>query len=476
MKLPNNNEVRKPTRTISGVAPIAVMAEPRQCAHGICRYCPKLDVPQSYTPLSPPVIRAKMLKYSPYEQVISRLKAYRLMNHSTDKIELIIMGGTFASYPLEYQENFIKECYDALNECSSSNIEEAKKMNEKAKHRCVALCIETRPDFASREDILRFLKFGATRIELGVQAIDDSIYRLINRGHTVRDVIESTERLKNSGFKVGYHFMPGLPGSNPKKDLQMFQELFNSEKFKPDQIKIYPCQVIRGSQLEKDYLEGRFSPYSQEQIYNLLIKMMKTVPRYCRVMRIMRELAPEYIVAGTTRISLRKDIEEELRKSKTKIREIRFREVGFSNNKNLISIDNLKIKTTKYRASKGTEYFIEVVDNNDVLFGLLRLRINDDLENNFITELNNSSIIRELHVYGRSSSIGSLSSFGGIPNIQHKGLGKKLINKAEQIVYRESKKNAKIKRIAIISGVGVREYYRELGYHLEGNYMIKQLN
>lgn len=456
--MPKSNEIRKPSKTLAGVTPIAVMIYPRKCAHGTCLYCPSLDVPQSYTPLSPPVIRAKILKYNPYEQVKSRLKAFRLMNHPTDKIELIIMGGTFLSYPKDYQYKFVKECYDAFNEKKSRSLEQAKKINEKAKHRCVALCIETRPDYCSEKQIKQMLEFGCTRVELGVQAIDDNIYKKINRGHTVKDVIDATKRLKNAGFKVGYHIMPGLPFSNPKKDLVMFRKLFSSQDFKPDQLKIYPCQVIKSSGLEKLYNEGKYQPYSKEQTQKLLIEMLRVVPEYCRVMRIMREIPPEFLIAGTTRIDLRKDVELEIRKRKLKINEIRFREIGFNirdKKINEIISKNLKLKILEYQASKGREYFLQFVNKDNILFGLLRLRI-----------VNNQAFVRELHVYGKTLALGQKDK----ESWQHKGLGKALMKKAEEIT-----KQNKINKLLVISGVGVREYYRKLRYKLENEYMVKEL-
>ena len=469
MIVPQLNELRKPTKSAAGVTPIAVMLKPRKCKHGVCRYCPSLNVPQSYTPLSPPVIRARMLNYDAYEQVKVRLKAFRVMNHPTDKIELIIMGGTFLSYPAKYQQEFVKRCYDALNESESKSLEEAKKINETAKNRCVALCIETRPDFASEKDIKRMLDFGATRVELGVQAIDDKIYKKINRGHTVKDVVDATKRLKGAGFKVGYHLMPGLPGSNIKKDFLMFKKIFSSADFKPDQIKIYPCQVIKGSVLEKDFKAGKYKPYSEKALKSLLISLFKIIPRYCRAMRVMREFAPEHIVAGTKRISLRKDVEEELRDKKVNIKEIRFREIGFALQSGRKIDTKIKLKKTTYKASDGKEIFIEAVNKDDILFGLLRLRIPEktEIDKPFIKELKGCAIVRELHVYGKALEIGEKGK-GGIS--QHKGIGKMLMEEAEKIV-----RQSKINKLAVISGVGVREYYKKLGYRLEGSYMIKRI-
>ncbi len=459
MKLPKKGEVRKPSKTLAGVTPVAVVVKPRKCEHGLCLYCPSLNVPQSYTPLSPAVIRAKMLDYDSKEQVKARLKAFRLMNHPTDKIEIIIMGGTFMEYPDDYQKEFVKGIYDGLNGKKSKTLEKAIKLNEKSKHRCVALAIETRPDRCSDEDLKKMFKFGCTRVELGVQAISDKIYKKVNRGHKLKDVVDATKRLRNAGFKIGYHIMPGIPGSNPKKDLEMFKKIFSSEKYKPDQLKIYPCQVIKGSLLEKHYEKGKYKPYTKQQIQRLIIKMLKSVPEYCRVMRIMREIPPNYLSAGTIRIDLRRDIEKELKKSNAKVNEIRFREIGFRmrDKRKWEEIDrDLKLKIKKYEASGGKEYFLQFVNKNNILFGLLRLRITK-----------NKAIVRELHVYGKSLAIGQKKK----QSIQHKGLGNQLMKKAEEIT-----KKQKISRLYVISGVGVREYYKKLGYKFEYPYMVKNFD
>lgn len=467
MKNPKKHEIRKPSKTLAGVTPIAVMLKPRKCKHGTCIYCPSLNVPQSYTPLSPAVMRAKMLNYNAYKQVRARLKAFKAMNHPTDKIELIIMGGTFLDYPLYYQYNFIKQCYDALNGKKSKNLEQAKKLNEKARHRCVALCIETRPDVCGKKEIRRMLEFGCTRVELGVQAIDNKIYKKVNRGHAIKHVIEATRLLKDSGFKVLYHLMPGIPGSNPKKDVNMFKKIFSDERFKPDGLKIYPCQVIKGSRLERLYMQLRYKPYTKQETKRLLIKMLKIIPEYCRVMRIMREIPPAYLIAGTKRIDLRREIENELRKQKAKIKEIRFREIGFASIENKgknKSIDtNIKIKITEYRASKGKEFFIQAVNKDNILFGLLRARFPCQP---FLPELKNAVIVRELHVYGKALKIGK-RMVGGI---QHAGIGKTLLKKAEMLA-----RKVGYRKLAVISGVGVRQYYKKQGYKLEGSYMVKEL-
>jgi len=453
MKKPMKGEIRKPTKTISGITPVAVMLPPRKCNHGACVYCPNLNVPQSYTPKSPVVMRAMSVNYDGYKQVVDRLKAFKAMNHPTDKVELIIMGGTFLEYPEKFQNDFIKSCYGGLNGNKSCSVIDSQKKNEFSKHRCVALCVETRPNVCS-EHIKKMRKWGVTRVELGVQIIDDKIYRKVKRGHTVQDVVDATKELRDAGFKIGYHIMPGLPGSNIKKDLELFKKLFSDQRFKPDQLKLYPCQVMPGSELEKMYWDKKYKPYSREKIEKVLIEMLKMVPRYCRVMRVMREIPPEYLVAGTIRIDLRKEIESGLRKKGNKLKEIRYREIGFAlRDAREVNLD-LKLKITRYKAAKGDEYFLEVINKDDILFGLLRLRI-----------VNRKAIIREIHVYGQSLKLGEKGKLS-----QHKGLGKWLMGEAENI----TRKN-KIKELAVISGIGVREYYKKLGYNLKDNYMVKKL-
>ncbi|MFH1522135.1 MAG: tRNA uridine(34) 5-carboxymethylaminomethyl modification radical SAM/GNAT enzyme Elp3 [archaeon] len=452
------SKMRKPTKTISGVAPLAVMLPPRKCDHGVCLYCPSLNAPQSYTPESPAVLRAKECKYDPVKQINARLGAFRAMKHPTDKIELIIMGGTFLSYPEKFQFDFVKKCYDALNKKKGKSLSEAKKINETAKHRCVALCIETRPDVCTKKHIDDMLEWGGTRVEIGVQAIDDEIYKKVNRGHTVQDVIDATTRLKKAGFKVGYHLMPGIPGSNPKKDIKMFKKIFSSKDFKPDQIKIYPCQVLKGAGIENLYYGGEYVPYAKQEATEIIIKMLKLTPRYCRIMRIMREIPPSYLVAGIKNIDMRHDIETGIRAKKSKIVEIRFREIGFAlRNKRKIDT-KIKLKITKYRASGGIEFFIEALNKDNILFGLLRLRL----------DKNSPAMVRELHVYGPTLKLKQKAT----NEWQHKGLGKLLMQEAEKLAKKKGCKN-----IRVISGVGVREYYKKLGYKLDKEkiYVEKEL-
>jgi len=466
MKLPQVNEVRKPAKTMAGVTPITVVVKPRKCDHGTCIYCPGGEkVPQSYTDKSPAVMRALMLDYDPYEQVKVRLKAFKLMNHPTDKIELIILGGTFLQYPKKYREWFIKRVYEALNNKESKDLEEAKKINETSTHRCVALCIENRPDNCSEEEILEILNYGGTRVELGVQMPDNELYKKTNRGHTVQDVIEASQKLRDSGFKLGYHIMPGLPYSNKEKDLKLFKEIFDNPSYRPDQLKIYPCQVIDDSPLVSMYERINFIPYNEKETKEILEEMTLLIPEYCRTMRIMREIPPDRLVSGMTRIDIRGEVESSLRKRKEKINEIRMRELGFSKQFYKEIDNNIFIKVTEYEASKGKEIFLQFINKDNILFGLLRMRFP---YKPFIRSLKNAAIIRELHVYGQALKIGEKGIKG-----QHTGLGKALMKEAEKIAMKNS-----YKKIAVISGIGVREYYRKLGYILDekGIYMVREFS
>jgi elongator complex protein 3 len=459
----SNTKLRKPTKTISGVAPLTVVLPFRPCDHGTCTFCPTHHgAPQSYTPLSPAVMRARLLNFSPSKQVIARLKAFTKMGHPTDKIEIIILGGTFLQYPSEFKYQFIKACYDSLNGLPSKDLQEAKKINETASNRCVALCIETRPDNCTESEIKEMLDYGCTRVEIGVQMPSDKIYKLVNRGHTVKEVVDATRMLKDSGFKIGYHIMPGLPGSTPEQDLEMFDTIFSSDDFKPDQLKLYPCQVIKGAELEKDYNAGLYKPYSEEETRDILVKMVSRVPEYCRVMRMMRELPPVYVVAGIKRIDLRNEVEKELRKGSNS-GEIRLREIGFSQTTDY----DFQLKTLEYGASGGKEFFLSAVNEKNVLFGLLRLRFPSKT---FIKDIASCAIIRELHVYGKALKLTDKSDSESDNIAQHSGLGKALMLKAEELA-----KSKGFEKIAVISGVGVREYYRRMGYELKGNYMVKNL-
>ena len=459
--------MRKFARTISGVTPVAVMTQPMKCP-GECLYCPTYpDTPQSYTPESPAVLRARRCGYDAREQTGLRLRILSEMGHPIDKIELIIMGGTFLAYPEDYQFNFVKDCYAGLNGQESATLEEAKRLNETAEHRCTGLCIETRPDWCGQKEIDRMLEFGATRVELGVQTLDDDIYRLVRRGHKVEDVVEATRLLKEHGFKVYYHWMPGLPGSTPKEDLEVSKRLFDDDSFKPDGLKIYPTMVVEGTELEKWYREGRYQPYDFDTMVDLTIRIKSIVPRYVRISRVLRDIPSRFILAGC-RDSIRDVVRQRMKLEAVECKCIRCREYGHRARDGW-EIGEPRMTRMDYEASGGREIFLSFEDEKETLFGLLRLRIQSKPVPALGRELNgNLALIRELHVFGPEVPLSEHRPGAA----QHKGLGRALLQEAERIAGNEFQ----AQRIAVLSGVGAREYYRtDFGYILRGDYMVKEM-
>jgi len=471
--------MRKSTRTISGVTPVAVMTLPMPCP-GQCIYCPTYSAtPQSYTPESPAVLRARQCGYDAQEQVKLRLKILSDMGHPTDKVELIVMGGTFLACPEDYQYLFIKGCYDALNGRDSSSLEEAKKLNETADYRCTGLCIETRPDWCRQEEIDRMLDFGTTRVELGVQTLDDEIYQLVRRGHQVEDVVTATRLLKEYGLKVHYHWMPGLPGATPERDLELSRQLFSDTRFRPDGMKIYPTMVVAGTELEKWCQDGRYQPYANETMIDLVAGIKALVPRYVRISRVLRDIPSKFIVNGL-RDSLREIVKKRMQQMETECRCIRCREYGHRAQNGLV-IGEPHLVRTEYEASDGKEIFLSFEDDQETLFGLLRLRIQSQpltrLTMEGLPPPGNRALLRELHIYGPEVRLtrANTDETGAdpiIPQAQHRGLGKALVAEAERIAREEFQAG----QMVVLSGVGAREYYRsEFGYRLQADYMVKNL-
>jgi len=459
--------MKKFARTISGVTPVAVMTLPMKCP-GRCIYCPTYtNTPQSYTPESPAVLRAIRCDYDAGRQVELRLKILSEMGHPTDKVELIIMGGTFLAYPVDYQYRFVKECYDALNGTSSTDLEKAQKLNETSQHRCVGLCIETRPDWCHQEEIDRMLEFGTTRVELGVQVLDDGIYQTVGRGHKVADVVSTTALLRENGFKVHYHIMPGLPGSTPEKDLELSEKIFSNDCYKPDGLKIYPTMVVAGTKLERWYHQGRYQPYDDDIMINLVADIKSVVPKYVRISRVLRDIPSKYIVAGL-KDSLREKVREVMKQRQLECSCIRCREYGHRAMTGW-EIGQPQMVRMDYEAASGREIFLSFEDERETLFGLLRMRIQSkNIAGIEKVENNNLAVIRELHVYGPEVSLGQRDTAAA----QHRGLGRKLLLEAESIAGEEFK--API--IAVLSGVGARNYYRsDFGYSLKCGYMVKKL-
>jgi elongator complex protein 3 len=454
--------MRKISRTISGVTPVAVMGKPIGCP-GECVYCPTFpDAPKSYTSESPAVLRAKVCNYDPRRQVEERLRILLDMGHPADKVELIVMGGTFLAYPEGYQYQFIKDCYDALNGSESPSLEATKQVNEFADHRCVGLCIETRPDWCREDEVKRMLEFGATRVELGVQTLDDDIYRLVKRGHGVADVVRATRLLKDYGFKVYYHWMPGLPGSNSEHDLELSRKLFDNEDFRPDGLKLYPTLVIAGTELEAWYRDDRYKPYPMDEMAGLMISIKTQVPGYVRIPRVMRDIPNKFIVAGCKDLALRSALKKRMEEIGVRCNCIRCREYGHRLRDGW-KIGEPSLKRRDYEASGGKEVFLSFEDEGETLFGLLRMRVGSSAVGN-----GDLAMVRELHVFGSEVPLGKQ----GVGAAQHRGLGGELLKEAEKIARDEFQAN----KIAVISGVGAREYFRsECGYDLDGDYMVKDL-
>jgi elongator complex protein 3 len=447
--------MKKFARTISGVTPVAVMTQPLKCP-GNCVFCPTYKaVPQSYTPGSPAVLRARGCDFDAKKQIKIRLKALAEMGHPTDKVELIVMGGTFLAYPVDYQYQFIKECFDGLNGEESADLAAAKRLNQTARHRCTGLCIETRPDWCGQKEIERMLEFGTTRVELGVQTLDDEIYELVRRGHGVEEVVTASALLRDNGFKVHYHWMPGLPGSTPEHDLELSKLLFSDSRFRPDGLKLYPTMVVEGTELERWHQQDRYQPYDARTLIDLMVDIKSIVPKYVRISRVMRDIPPSFITAGC-KDSLRGVIRQRMKQRGVECQCIRCREYGHRARDGW-EIGEPQMVRMDYEASGGREIFLSFEDEAETLFGLLRMRIKA-----------NSAVIRELHVYGPEVPLSEQKEAAA----QHKGLGKALLHEAERIAHEEFR----AEKMLVLSGVGAREYYRtEFGYSLQGDYMVRAL-
>jgi len=459
--------LKKPVKSASGVAVIALMPKPFACPHGRCTYCPggiEFNTPNSYTGKEPVTINAIKNEYNPNIQITSKLNQLQLFGHDTSKIELVIVGGTFLFMPKDYQNNFIKSCYDALNGFESKDLQTAMKNNETTKNRNVGFTIETKPDYCKKEHVDLMLSYGVTRVEIGVQSLHERVYKIVNRGHDYNDVIESFQISKDSGYKIVAHMMPGLPTITPKEDINDFKKLFNDSNFKPDMLKIYPSLVLENTALYNDFIAKKYTPYSDEEMLNVLTEAKKIVPKWVRIMRVQREITPNEIQAGPKSGNLRQIIHKRLKEQGYACKCIRCREAGLSR-KNMPS-EILKLNREEYDSSSGKEIFLSFDDKDETIYGFLRLRKPSKMAHrNEITE--NSCIIRELHVFGKSIKIGKHEE----NSIQHSGLGRKLMGEAEKI----SREDFDARKILVISAIGTREYYKKLGYRLDGPYMSKQL-
>ena len=477
--------LKRAVRTISGVTPIGILTKAYPCP-GRCAFCPtETKMPKSYLSSQPAAARALRNKFHPHKQVSSRIAALEDSGHPVSKLEIIVMGGTWSFLPKRYQSWFIKNVYDAANQFKSRTLKEAIKANETAKHRIIGLTLETRPDYITQEELARMRRYGCTRVEIGVQTIDDEISALNLRDQTKEQVAYATKLMREFGFKFCYHLMPGLYGSTPEKDLIMLRDIFENADYKPDFVKIYPCQVLPNSLLANWWKEGKFEPLHDVELIKLLLKMKQFVPEWTRVMRLLRDIPVGNILSGAKFSNLRQILKQQPKKLKEVLGEkdfdeifndgfkwpckcIRCREVGFSEKKLVVDSRPVLIRRD-YDAAGGTEVFLSFESaDKKTIYALLRLRKPDIrfTSKYFSSVLKNAALIREVHSYGSEITVGEGSGIG-----QHRGLGRRLIEEAERIAREEWR----LKRMTIIAGVGTREYYKKFGYTEKCTYMTKKL-
>ena len=475
----------KKVRRLSGVMVITVLSSPYptyklpngkvkkqrfSCKHN-CYYCPnEPGQPRSYLKDEPAVARANKNEFDAVRQFYDRASTYYTIGHPVDKIELLVLGGTWSEYPVQYQEEFIRDLFYAANTFYDTtkrgrlSLTEEQVINENAKCRIIGLTLETRPDSITPEEIKRFRYYGCTRVQIGVQHTDDNILRIINRGCYLEDTIRAIKLLKDSCYKIDIHLMPDLPFSTPEIDNEMFDMVLESPDLQVDQWKIYPCEVVPWTVIKKWHDKGLYESYGQEKLIEVILNVKKKVHPWIRLNRVIRDIPNQYISGGNNVTNLRQHLLKMLKDRGEKCKCIRCREVKGKN----IDPKDIKLFVREYDASNGKEYFIsfETKDENTIL-GFVRLRLIKNSSVDFIKPIRNAALIRELHVYGNMTS---LFKFGNKKNnkTQHSGFGKRLMKKAEEIAFSQG-----YKKIVVISGIGVKNYYRKLGYYSEGTYMVK---
>ena len=469
----------KPIRTASGIAVVALMSKPHRCPHiamtgNICVYCPggpDSDFEystQSYTGYEPTSMRAIRARYNPYIQTKDRIEHLKKLGHDCDKVEFIVMGGTFMSLAADYRDYFIRNLHDALSGHSSKDHKEAVIYSEQSKAKCIGITIETRPDYCLKPHLSDLLSYGCTRLEVGVQSIYEDVARDTNRGHTVDSVITCFKMSKDAGYKVIAHMMPDLPNMGYERDLESFKEFFENPDFRADGLKVYPTLVIRGTGLYELWKQGKYKNYHPTFLIDLIAKILNMVPPWVRIYRIQRDIPMPLVTSGVEHGNLRDLALKRMKDLNLVCRDVRTREVGIQEIHNKVKPENIELIRRDYYANGGWETFISYEDpRQDILIGLLRLR--KCAGSTFRPELKGGcSIVRELHVYGSVVPI----HFRDPNKFQHQGYGTLLMEEAARI----AKEEHGSKKLAIIAGVGTRNYYRKLGYELDGPYMSKMLN
>jgi elongator complex protein 3 len=460
----------KPVRDSSGVAIITVATKPMGCVSN-CIFCPSTSIaPKSYTGLEPAIQRAIRKNFDPFKQVQDRLHQYKLMGHISDfgsKIEVIILGGTFLAISRDYKEEFAKGIYDGLNGNISENLINAQKKNETANNRCIGMTIETRPEYCKEKHIDEMLYYGVTRVEIGVQSTYEDVIKFAERGHTVEDSIDATRIARDAGYKIVYHMMPGLPLSDFSRDLKMFKEIFSNPDFMPDDLKIYPTMVMPGTKLQKLWERGEFTPMTDDETVKMLVEIKKIIPPFVRIRRILRDFSAPTVSSGPKKSNIREVALQAMKKQGLRCRCTRCREPAHARKIYGINLDFTSIQFVRrdYDAGYGKEIFLSFEDTkNDILIALLRLRVPSS--NAHRKEMENASIVREIHTYGSHVPINSSSN-----ELQHKGYGKNLLAEAQRI----SKEEFDKKKIVVIAGTGVKQYFLQQGFYYDGPYVSKNL-
>ncbi len=470
----------KPVRTALGIAVVAVMCKPHRCPHiaytgNICVYCPGGPdsdfeyLTQSYTGYEPTSMRAIRARYDPYEQARGRVEQLRQLGHLIDKVEYIIMGGTFMSLPIDYRESFITELHNALTGFNGKNLDEAIKFSQQLQTKCVGITIETRPDYCTETHLSDMLKYGCTRLEIGVQLVYEDVARDTNRGHTVKAVCETFAVAKDAGYKVVSHMMPDLPNVGMERDLEQFKEYFENPDFRTDGLKLYPTLVIRGTGLYELWKQGLYKSYNANALIDLVARILALVPPWTRIYRVQRDIPMPLVTSGVENGNLRELALARMKDFGTSCRDVRTREVGIQEVHHKVVPDQVELIRRDYYANGGWETFLSYEDpKQDILIGLLRLR-RASKKHTYRKEFTSqpTSIVRELHVYGSVVPLHSRDP----RKFQHQGFGTLLMEEAARIA-RDEHGSAKI---SVISGVGVRNYYAKLGYHLDGPFMSKWL-
>lgn len=461
----------KSMRTLSGVAVVAVMTSPAHCPHGRCTFCPggvEVGSPQAYTGFEPAAQRGARANFDAGEQVSGRLAQLAATGHRTDKVDLIVMGGTFTAREGDYQEHFVKGALDAMNGAPSATLADAARVNETAEARCIGLTVETKPDWCKSEHVRRMLDYGTTRVEIGAQCFDDAVLERVHRGHTVADTIEATRTAKDAGLKVCYHMMPGLPGMSEEKDIAGFARMFDDPAFRPDQLKVYPTLVLPQTGIYAEWKRGEFEPYGDAQAARVVASLKEVVPPYCRIQRVDRDIPSPMIAAGVKASNLRQLAIAELRKRGKECVCIRCREAGHRSNKGegVDLVGELKLQRHEYESAGGRELFLEFVDSAGALHAFARARLAGT--DGAAGSKESDAFLRELRVVGRVAELAG-DEAGDAAKFQHRGLGGQLMEEVERTAF--DTWGAPVVRVT--SGVGVRGYYRGLGYRLEAPYMVK---